>query len=109
MPASNDIQGRADEVRALVEDDRIEDAVRRLMDFVADFSDSESKRRESKREVTVLSADVKRLEKAARQGMITFEDAGRQRRHLLFQMLTMLDDIEVEPSPPPPRRAEATV
>jgi hypothetical protein len=94
--AANDLAARAGEVQELVGDDRIVDAIKRLMDLLRDFSDN----RELVQEVIVLSAKYKRLEKAERQRTLTYDELERQRTPMLFQVLQIVDQVSEQPRVP---------
>ena len=91
--AANDLTVRAGEIQDLVSDDRIIDAINRLMDLLRDFSDD----RELVQEVIVLSAKYKRLEKAERQRTLTYDEIERQRTPMLFQVLQIIDQVSEQP------------
>ena len=93
MTAANDILARADEVRLLVADDRVPDALLRLLDFVRDFSDD----RDDVQEAILISANFKRLEKLERRGELEFDDADRHRTKVLRQMLQLVDATAERP------------
>ena len=89
MSAVLDIEKRQEEVRALLFDDKVSQALHRLMDFVRDFSDD----RAHINEVTVLSANFRRVETAERQKRLSFKEAQNERTDLLYQALGLIDAI----------------
>lgn len=92
MTAPNDIGKRTDEIRDLIFNDKVTQAVKRMMDFVRDFSGDKG----DLREVIVISASYHRLEKAERRGTLHFEDLEERRTKLLFQALELIDGIVEE-------------
>ncbi len=92
MDAPNDISNRKEEIYVLISGDKVGHAVKRIMDFVADFSGDKG----SLREVIVISANYNRLEKAERRGTLGFEDLEKRRNQLLYQALELVDGIEEE-------------
>jgi hypothetical protein len=90
MVPANDIAGRSEEIRLLIAEDNVGQATKRVMDFVRDFSED----RESLNEVVVISNSFSRLERKDRQGLLDFDEADKQRRRLLFQILGLVDAVE---------------
>jgi hypothetical protein len=93
MPAANDIKARADELQDLIADDRVSDALVRLLDFVRDFSDD----REDVQEAVLICSSYKRLEKLERRGELPFEECDRHRTRMLRQMLQLIDATAERP------------
>jgi hypothetical protein len=87
--AATDIKERRVEIELLIADDNIAEAVKRLMDYVRDFSADN----EDLNEVIVISANFKRLEKAERRGMIDFDEVGSRRDKLLYQVFGLMDSV----------------
>jgi hypothetical protein len=87
--AATDIKERRVEIELLIADDNIAEAVKRLMDYVRDFSADN----EDLNEVIVISANFKRLEKAERRGMIDFDEVGSRRDKLLYQVFGLMDTV----------------
>lgn len=92
MVAPNDIAQRCQEIHLLIMADDVDRATRRAMDFVRDFSED----RGQLNEVIVISGSYTRLEKRERQGLLDYEEAERQRRKLIYQMLELVDLIQRE-------------
>ncbi len=92
MIAANDIDGRSEEIENLIAADNVGQAARRLMDFVSDFSQN----REYRQEVIVISSTYSGLERRERQGLLDYEQADKHRRHLLFQILGLIEAIRNE-------------
>jgi hypothetical protein len=90
MIAANDIRERSIEIQRLIAADEMGRALRRLMDFVTDFSDN----KDDLNEVTVLTATYTRVEGAQRTGILLFPDYLQQRTKLLYQALQLRDKIE---------------
>ncbi len=89
MPVALDIEKRQEEIRGLLFDDKVSQALHRLMDFVRDFSQG----RENLNEVTVISANFRRIDTAERQKRLGFKEAQSERTELLYQALSLMDVI----------------
>ena len=89
MIASNDIEERSTEIRDLLSGGKVPNALKRLMDFVGDFSEDNDYRNE----VTVISANFRSVESAERRKQLKFQDAQKERNDLLYQALGLLDQI----------------
>lgn len=89
MSASNDLRERSEEIRTLVESNDIPGAIKRLMDFVRDFSNDNSQLDE----ITVLSADLRELETVRRREEIDFQTAKKERRKLIFSALGLMRSV----------------
>ena len=90
MIEPNDIGKRSQEIHLLVAEDNVPQAVKRLMDFIRDFSEDN----ERLKEVTVISASYHRLEKLERRGTLSFEKTEQQRNTILFRMLDLLHSVQ---------------
>jgi hypothetical protein len=88
--ASNDIARRRDEIKFLIADDNVLQALKRLLDFVRDFSDDTDHLNEG----IVISASYARLEKHERRGTLPFQDVVQQRTQLLYQALALIDGVQ---------------
>lgn len=88
MPEPNDIGKRYQEIQFLVAEDNVPQAVKRLMDFIRDFSDDT----ECLNEVIVISSSYHELKKEYRKGVVPFEQYEQRRNRILFWMLGLLDD-----------------
>ena len=87
MPAANDIAARANELRDLVGDNQIDDARKRLMDFVRDFSrDSETRN-----EAILLSRSLKSLAEDFRRDLISRTEYDAAVTKPLWKMLELID------------------
>ena len=89
MIESNDIDGRCTEIRHLMSSGKVSNSLKRLMDFVSDFSDDKSHRNE----VTVISANFRSVEQAERRRSLSFQEAQKERNDLLYQALSLLDEV----------------
>ncbi|CAK8711404.1 MAG: hypothetical protein CDV28_11819 [Candidatus Electronema aureum] len=90
MPAANDIKERHSEVQMLFAEDNINEAVKRLMDFVRDFSQDNS---DNLNEVIVISSSFSRLEKAERRGTLSYDEVDQKRNKLLYQALDLMETV----------------
>jgi hypothetical protein len=90
MPAANDIKERHFEVQMLFAEDNIDQAVKRLMDFVRDFAQDSS---EHVNETIVISSSFSRLEKAERRGTLSYDEAEQKRNKLLYQALDLMEEV----------------
>ena len=90
MIAPNDISNRVYEIHTLVAADNIQGAVKKLMDYVRDFSDDH----ENLNEVIVISANFARLDKELRRRTIDFDEHSKRRNNLLYQMLALIDVVQ---------------
>ena len=91
MPAPNDLETRARQIKDLVGADEITQALSQLIDLTREF------RREHENESIVLRATYANLEKRERLGVIAYDEASRQRTQLLFRILALVDIIEERP------------
>ncbi len=73
----------------LIAEDNIRQAIKKLLDFVKDFSDDSA----DKHEVIIISSNYHRLQRESRTGLINVKDSIQQRNSLLFQMLEFIDDL----------------
>lgn len=89
MIPSNDIDKRHKEIQSLIADDNILQMLKRLIDFVRDFSDDN----DYLNEAIVLSANYTRLERVERRGTLPFKDIEQSRNQLLYQTLELVDRI----------------
>ncbi|QYZ66479.1 MAG: hypothetical protein HPY30_11025 [Gammaproteobacteria bacterium (ex Lamellibrachia satsuma)] len=71
-------------------DDNISEAIKRLMDFVRDFSRDNA---DDLNEVIVISASYNRLNKAERRGTTAFDEIEQRRNKLLYQALALMDGV----------------
>ena len=92
--AANDVRQRRTEIQLLVAEDSIAEAIKRLMDYVRDFSQEE----DPLNEVIVISASYRRLEKAERQGTLEFDTLEQRRNKLLYQALGLMDSVTSQAS-----------
>ena len=90
MVASNDIKGRAQEIRDLIVDDRLADAMTRLMDFANQCSTN----RDDQNDATLLKRSVMILSKKERDRELEFAAVERERTPLLRRALGLVDEIE---------------
>jgi hypothetical protein len=90
MASSNDLSQRYQQIQLLFADDNIGDAIKRLMDFVRDFSRDD---KEDLNEVIVISASYKRLDKVERRGTAGFDEIEQRRNKLLYQALALMDGV----------------
>lgn len=89
MIPSNDIGKRRKEIQSLIADDNIPQMLKRLIDFVRDFSDDN----DYLNETIVLSANYTRLEKVERRGTLPFKEIDQKRTEFLYQTLGLVDRI----------------
>lgn len=78
------------EIRMLIANANVDQAFKRSMDFVHEFSDDN----DLLNEVTVLCGGFNRLNKEIRQGIISYDDADIKRNKLLLNILSLIDDVE---------------
>jgi len=88
MIASNDISRRSDEIQILVASNSIPTALKKLMDFVRDFAT------EFLNEAIVISANFVKVEGDIRTKAIDYKEYTKGRNELLFQMLTLIDEVK---------------
>jgi phenylalanyl-tRNA synthetase alpha subunit len=89
MTSPDNIAERHQEIQMLVADDEVPQAVKRLMDFVREFS----KNKDDLNDIIVISASYNRLEKHERRGTLPTSEVEQQRNQLLYRALSLLDDI----------------
>lgn len=90
MIAPNDISKRMDEIQNLIASDNIQGAVKKLMDFVRDFTQDH----EYLHEVIVISANIKKLDTELRRRIINSEEHTKKRNELLYQMLELTNAVQ---------------
>ncbi|MCI5158200.1 MAG: hypothetical protein D3906_07110 [Candidatus Electrothrix sp. AUS1_2] len=90
MPATNDIKKRHSELQMLFAEDKIPEAIKRLMDFVRDFSQDDT---DTLNEVIVISSNFSRLEKAERRGTLNYDEVDQKRAKLLYQSLELMEAV----------------
>ena len=95
MIKANDFVGRTEEIYDLVSDDHVEQALKRILDFVKDFSSD----REYQNEVVIAIGEYKGIKGTLRRGEIDWKEAGSERRKLLLRVLGLITAIEEDPSP----------
>ena len=83
---------RYQEIQTLFARDEVQQAIKRLMDFVRDYS-SESNHNENINDAIVISAAFSRLEKHERRGILAISDVEQERQKLLYKALGLLDDV----------------
>lgn len=89
MIAPNNLDARAAEIRDFFMEGKIVYALKRLMDFISDFSEE----RDYRNEVTVISANYNNIEKLERRKQLKFQKAQKERNTLLYQALDLLDMV----------------
>lgn len=89
MIESSDIVRRSDEIRELIANNEGIEAVKKLMDFVRDFSEN----RRHLDEVTVISADLRQLESELRRERIKFAAARKIRNSIIFSSLELMSTV----------------
>jgi hypothetical protein len=87
--APNNLDARAAEIRDFFMEGKIVYALKRLMDFISDFSEE----RDYRNEVTVISANYNNIEKLERRKQLKFQKAQKERNTLLYQALDLLDMV----------------
>ena len=96
MIEPHDIEHRCDEIRDLIAGNDVLSALKKLMDFVRDFSND----RGHLDEATVISMDFRQIEAARRREELDFEAANVSRKKLVFKMLGLMhaivDDVSLE-------------
>ncbi|MEM7103643.1 MAG: hypothetical protein AAF502_10960 [Bacteroidota bacterium] len=92
MTSVNSISHRSEEIQDLIMSDMVKDATKRLLDFVRDFAQAKTYLQQA----IVICSIHTRLEKQVNAGMLEFDEAEGQRNKLLFQILGLLDDIQME-------------
>ncbi|MBL3589539.1 MAG: hypothetical protein DIZ78_08020 [endosymbiont of Escarpia spicata] len=90
MASTNDLSQRHQQIQLLFADDNISEAIKRLMDFVRDFSRDNA---DDLNEVIVISASYNRLNKAERRGTTGFDEIELRRNKLLYQALALMDGV----------------
>ncbi|RRS33347.1 MAG: hypothetical protein OI74_08120 [Gammaproteobacteria bacterium (ex Lamellibrachia satsuma)] len=90
MASTNDLSQRHQQIQLLFADDNISEAIKRLMDFVRDFSRDNA---DDLNEVIVISASYNRLNKAERRGTTAFDEIEQRRNKLLYQALALMDGV----------------
>lgn len=88
MPAPNEITARAREVRILIGEDRVPDAIKRLMDFVTDYADDAAMD-----QAIQISASFHSLAKKERKNELPYSEVEQARRRLFWEMFELLDDV----------------
>jgi hypothetical protein len=91
-----DIGARAEELRRFLWDGRTDDALDRMLDFVVEFSDLPKKLRDA----TLISNSLRRIEQAETEKRVRFSAAEKQRQPLIYKLLELIDQIEVDPRLP---------
>jgi len=91
-----DIRARAEELRRFLWDGRTDDALDRMLDFVVEFSDLPKKLRDA----TLISNSLRRIEQAEADRRVTFTAAEKQRQPLIYKLLELIDEIEIDPRLP---------
>lgn len=89
MIESNDVLRRSDQIRELIANNESTEGVKKLMDFVRDFS----KDRRHLDEVTVISADLRQIETELRRKLITFAAARKIRNSIIFSSLELMGSV----------------
>ena len=88
-----DIRARAEELRRYLWDDRTDDALDRLLDFVREFSDEPK----FVRDAISLANTLRRIDRAEKEKGLAFEAAEGQRQPTIYKLLVLIDEIEVHP------------
>ncbi len=78
------------EIRMLIANANIDQAIKRAMDFVNEFSEDN----DLLNEVTIHCGGYNRLNKEIRQNVISYDDADIRRNRLLMNILNIIDDVE---------------
>jgi len=91
-----DIRARAEELRRFLWDGRTDDALDRMLDFVVEFTDLPKKLRDA----TLISNSLRRIEQAETEKRVSFTAAEKQRQPLIYKLLELIDEIEVDPRLP---------
>lgn len=96
MIEAHDIEQRSHEIRELIASNDVLGALKKLMDFVRDFSSD----RGHLDEATVVSMDFRQIEAARRREELDFEAANSSRKKLVFKILGLMhavvDDASLE-------------
>ena len=90
MIAPNDITNRIDEVQTSIAADDILSAIKKLMDYVRDFSEN----RDYLNEVIVISGNFFKLDKELRRQVIDYNEHTKVRNGLMYQMLDLVDSVQ---------------
>jgi hypothetical protein len=88
-----DIRARAEELREFLSEDRTDDALDRLLDFVREFSDEPK----HVREATFLANTLRRIDRFEKERNLSFEEAEKQRQTMIRKLLELIDEVEVHP------------
>jgi hypothetical protein len=91
-----DNRARAEELRRFMWDGRTDDALDRMLDFVVEFTDLPKKLRDA----TLIANSLRRIEQAEAEKRVSFSSAEKQRQPLIYKLLELIDDIEVDPRLP---------
>ena len=89
MIESNNVLRRSDHIRELIANNELTEAVKKLMDFVRDFSEN----RRDLDQVTFISADLRELKSAARRERITFAAERKFRNSIIFKSLELMNTV----------------
>lgn len=90
MIASNNIASRAHEIRILIASDDMQNAIKKLLDYIQDFSGIS----ESRNEAIVISSNLNNLKRESRRKTINSEQYAERRNKLLYQMLELVDEVQ---------------
>ena len=86
MVEPHSIGGRKQEIRDLVANGEVGEAIRKLMDFVRDFSRNE----DHLDEITVVSADHRALEAENRRNPMPYSRLAKERQKIVYKALALM-------------------
>jgi hypothetical protein len=90
MNGAHDPIRRSAEIRMLVADNQVADAIKKAMEFARDFS----KRLDDLDESTVMSMEWRQIEDGYRRDALNFEQASAARKKLVRQLLALVRAVE---------------
>lgn len=85
----NDILKRAEQIEDLISSNRLEQAIKRLLDFVRDFANDSF----YKKQVILLSANIIEMKNNQMNNILSYETICLERNRLIMSMLGLVEQI----------------